>query len=324
VGEGYALLHLYRVGSANGEGLSYDLYLGDTLVGRPGNGWRRTLKVAKLGTDTLWVDARVGEELPINLQSGREYYVRCDMAVGAVGGRPHLELVDAATGRAEAANAQPLAAAQLFQAPRLRIAAGGGWSYRTAELSGQIPQGWDSYAQSLKSGFHYDLSANYYFGRHLGAGLRYHEFRTSNTASGASAMLSGGSVVQGEMADNVRTSFVGAVLSARQFSTSKRSCVLVDLGLGYLGYRNKSTLGPASFNIGSGALGVYGSLSYDMSLTRNLALGIQLSYLYGTALISSYEQSYNGRTETIKIASDDRPRENLSQVALGIGIRFSK
>jgi hypothetical protein len=321
VGEGYALLHLYRVGSISGEGLSYDLYLGDSLVGQVSNGWRRTLKVAKLGTDTLWADARVGEELPVNLLSGREYFVSCGMTTA---GRPRLDLVDNATGRAEAANALPLAAAQLFQAPRLRATASGGWSYRTAALSGQIPQSQDPYAQKLKSGFHYDLGASYYPGRNFGLGLRYHEFRTSSSASNAQAMLPDGNVVQGKMADNVRISFAGAVLSARQFTTSKRSCVLADLGLGYLNYGNKSTIGPASLNIGGSALGLYGSLSYDLSLTRNLALGLQLSYLYGTTTISSYEQAYNGQTQTIKLASDNRPRENLSQLALSLGIRFSK
>ena len=96
----YALLHVYRH-SGVGALVSYDLHLGDTVICRVSNKWKKTIKIKRDGLNTLWAKTETKEELPINIKFGNEYYIRCSVTMGAFVGRPKLELVDNQTGKAE-------------------------------------------------------------------------------------------------------------------------------------------------------------------------------------------------------------------------------
>ncbi len=96
----YALFHFYRH-SGVGALVSYDLHLGDTVICRVSNKWKKTIKIRKDGLNTLWARTETKEELPINIKFGNEYYIRCSVTMGAFVGHPKLELVDNQTGKAE-------------------------------------------------------------------------------------------------------------------------------------------------------------------------------------------------------------------------------
>lgn len=96
----YALLHVYRH-SGVGALISFDLHLGDTVICRVSNKYKKTVKIRKDGLNTLWARTEVKKELPINIKFGKEYYVRCGITMGAFVGHPKLELVDNQTGKAE-------------------------------------------------------------------------------------------------------------------------------------------------------------------------------------------------------------------------------
>jgi hypothetical protein len=96
----YALLHVYRP-SGVGPLVNYDLYLGDSLLCRVKNNWKQTIKVKKDGLNTLWAKTEKKVEAPINIEIGREYYVRCAVTMGALVGRPEVEVVSKAAGKME-------------------------------------------------------------------------------------------------------------------------------------------------------------------------------------------------------------------------------
>jgi len=96
----YALLHVYRHRGL-GSLISYDLHLGDTVICRVKNKWKETIKISKDGRNTLWAKTEAKAELPINIELGNEYYIRCSVKMGAFVGRAKLELVDNQTGKAE-------------------------------------------------------------------------------------------------------------------------------------------------------------------------------------------------------------------------------
>lgn len=98
--EGCALLHVYRH-SGQGALISYDLHLGDTVICRVSNKWKQTIKIKKDGLNTLWARTESKAEIPINIEFGKEYYIRCRVTMGAFVGRPRLELVDNRTGKIE-------------------------------------------------------------------------------------------------------------------------------------------------------------------------------------------------------------------------------
>ena len=97
----YALLHVYRPGSLKGAVIGYDVHLGDELIGRVKNKWKTTVEVRDFGQSTVWARTESKTEIPINLERGREYYVRCGVKMGIAVGRPSLELVSKRTGKPE-------------------------------------------------------------------------------------------------------------------------------------------------------------------------------------------------------------------------------
>lgn len=96
----YALLHVYRSSGA-GSLVSYDLHLGDTVICNVQNKWKRTFKIKKDGLNSIWAKTESKVEIPINIKFGQEYYLRCGVSMGALIGRPKLEIVDNQIGKAE-------------------------------------------------------------------------------------------------------------------------------------------------------------------------------------------------------------------------------
>ena len=96
----YALLHIYRFGGM-GALIGYDLYLGDSLLCRVKHNWKETIQITKAGSNSLWAKTETKEEIPINIELGKEYYVRCGIGTGILVGRPTITLVDEKSGKYE-------------------------------------------------------------------------------------------------------------------------------------------------------------------------------------------------------------------------------
>lgn len=102
-GTPYALLHFYRPGKMTGFLIGYDVHMGDSLVYRARNGSQVGVRRRVPGPVRVWAKTEVREEIVLDVQPGREYYVRCTIGMGALVGRPHLQQVSAAQGRKESA-----------------------------------------------------------------------------------------------------------------------------------------------------------------------------------------------------------------------------
>jgi hypothetical protein len=101
----YALFHIYRF-SAPGFLVSYDLHLSDTVICRVDDNWKKTMRIKKEGYYILWARTEMKEEVPIKVEYGKEYFIRCSVTMGALVGRPEIEIADNAIGRAEYASIQ--------------------------------------------------------------------------------------------------------------------------------------------------------------------------------------------------------------------------
>lgn len=96
----YAILHVYRYSGA-GSLINYDLHLGDTVICRVKNNFKRTIKIKKDGFNSLWAKTEAKAEVPVKLEFGRHYYLKCSLGMGILVGRPILEMVDWKNGKAE-------------------------------------------------------------------------------------------------------------------------------------------------------------------------------------------------------------------------------
>ncbi|MDR1161049.1 MAG: hypothetical protein LBK45_01795 [Tannerellaceae bacterium] len=196
--------------------------------------------------------------------------------------------------------------------PRIRLAVTGGWSDRIGHLPENVSPLINDYLQELKSGFHYEAGLSYYFSEHLGAGFKYNEYVSSNSDDG--------SMGYGKLSDRIRINYIGPVFSTRFLNRTKKNCLLMDVGIGYLGYHDKALFASEKLTLTGSTAGFYWSIGYDIGISRNLALGFQVSLISG--LMSEYKSSNGIYTNVIKLDKDSR--ESLTHIDLSIGLRFSK
>jgi hypothetical protein len=100
----YAILHIYRRNDFYGSMVKYDLSINKNVICQVKNKWYETVKIDEEGLITLWAKTEAKKELPIIIEFGKEYYVRCSVTTGAFVGHPHLELVDEQIGKSEIQN----------------------------------------------------------------------------------------------------------------------------------------------------------------------------------------------------------------------------
>jgi len=98
--ENYAVINVYRP-SGVGFLVGYNLNLGDLVICRVKDDFCQSVKVYIEGNNTLWAKTEAKAEIPIKIEFGRTYYVRCGVDMGAFVGHPSIELVDSSTGKAE-------------------------------------------------------------------------------------------------------------------------------------------------------------------------------------------------------------------------------
>ena len=96
----YAIINVYRYSGA-GALVNYDLHLGDSVICRVKNNFKTTVHTKIDGMNTLWAKTEAKAEVPVDLEYGRVYYVRCGIGMGIFVGQPTIELVDSKTGKAE-------------------------------------------------------------------------------------------------------------------------------------------------------------------------------------------------------------------------------
>lgn len=95
-----SLLHFYRF-DGYGFAIGYNIYFDDSLICRSKNKWKTTVALKIHGEYRLTAKTEAKEELIIAIEPGKNYYIRCSVAMGFAVGRPKMELVDEETGKQE-------------------------------------------------------------------------------------------------------------------------------------------------------------------------------------------------------------------------------
>ncbi|WP_187696162.1 hypothetical protein, partial [Xanthovirga aplysinae] len=201
-----------------------------------------------------------------------------------------------------------------------RIALNGGYSYLTAPLSENIPSDFESYSKGLKSGHHLGADISYYFMEYLGLGVKYLHFNSSATFDGEIFLEDmQGNRITGKMSDDINISFFGPTLSTRFFNTNKKNAFVLNFALGYMEYNNNSVL-VDNFTMEGGTVGLVYDVGYDMSISKNLLLGFQLSLISGVLKEYQVKDGIN----TTNVALSKKEAEGLGRIDLSVGLRFSK
>ena len=86
----YAVIYFYRTN--NFAATPYDVHLGNDVVYRSKNNTKAAVKVDKPGTYEIWGKTETREGITLNIEMGKEYYVRSYVKFGVALWRPKLEL----------------------------------------------------------------------------------------------------------------------------------------------------------------------------------------------------------------------------------------
>ena len=96
----FATLSIYRF-DGGGVWLSYDVFLDDSLICTVGNRFRTKVKLKTEGNYSLWLNTEHKTEIPLNIEFGKEYFVRTSMLMNKFNGQPELKIVDSESGKSE-------------------------------------------------------------------------------------------------------------------------------------------------------------------------------------------------------------------------------
>lgn len=97
----YALVCVYRPKGSNGMLVHYNLNVGDSADCRMWNGSKYSVKIYKPGPLTVWAQTESREEITLNVQPGKVYFVKCSVKMGIAWGRPKFVEVDSHFGLPE-------------------------------------------------------------------------------------------------------------------------------------------------------------------------------------------------------------------------------
>jgi hypothetical protein len=98
--EGVGLIYLYRESAFFGGGVTYDVKVGETVITTlPSGGYYPYL--VKPGEVELWAKTEARSAVTVDVKAGEVYYVKGEVGVGFLVGRPHLRVVTREKGEQE-------------------------------------------------------------------------------------------------------------------------------------------------------------------------------------------------------------------------------
>ena len=91
----YALIHFYRPDSYYGSLLGYKIKVdNDSIIGRLRNGEKFIYKTQKTGAQVFYGALETKEQIKLDIEKGKEYFVRCSVNMGVVLGRPEINIIE--------------------------------------------------------------------------------------------------------------------------------------------------------------------------------------------------------------------------------------
>jgi outer membrane protein W len=190
-----------------------------------------------------------------------------------------------------------------------RVAANGGWSYRTAPIDKDVNSITKEYLKNLRTGLSIGLDASYFFNKMFGVGLKYDLFKTSNSFE----------TPIGKAEDNISIHYVAPAFAMRLYSKSNANCWFMSAGIGYMGYIDEGKSPGQSVTIKGSTVGLSMDVGYDFAISNNWSAGVQLSLLSG--VLYEMEETINGVTEKKEL--EEGNYEGLQRLNISIGIRYN-
>lgn len=322
----YGVIYLYRNAEDAGPVVNYDVHIGDTSVYRSSVNSYAEVKIEEEGEYEIWAKTEAKEVLPLSVSNGGDYYVRSGVSMGFMIGQPKLELVSPEQGRIEywdvksrvTSRIKPVKSdsQQNLSAPQWRISLQGGYSYRLGETA-SVNWMLQDYMEKLRHGFFYGADVTGYFMESMGAGVKFSGFGTK-VSQEVTVEYDGGRQESALLSDNISIRYFGPMLSYRLISRDFRNSLIINTGVGYLGYTDKVVfIDP--YTIKGSAVGYLLELGYDFRISDKVSLGLLVSSVSG--VMKKYRTDASGVWRTVIL--EEYQRESLSHLDFSFGVRIN-
>lgn len=201
---------------------------------------------------------------------------------------------------------------------KLRFALDGGLSWRFGEIPEGVSVPVRNYLRELKSGHSFSAELTYQLNENLGLGAMYSQYLSKHSVSNITLDFSDGTSYTGPTSDNIKIQFVGPVLFNRQVSHNQKGAFTSNFSLGYLSYKNVSSLGPDFLQISGGTIGMGFGVGYEFYLSKSVGLGLTISGSLGT--LTKVKVSNGFSSATIKLSEEEY--ESLGRFDVSLGLRL--
>lgn len=201
--------------------------------------------------------------------------------------------------------------------PSWRFSAQGGYAYRVGKIDKSQDAVVVDHIKNLKHGITYGADATWFFMESLGVGLKYNSLKVCSSEQ-VTVTYDDGTQTSGLLEDNINIWFFGPMASYRVLSRNMRNAFFMNVGLGYMEYKDRTVL-IDPFIIKGGTIGSLYEFGYDVGLTDKISLGAMLSFVSGT--LTGYQTNQGGSWNTVYLESDSY--ESLNHISLSIGIRIN-
>ncbi len=205
----------------------------------------------------------------------------------------------------------------------LRLAINGGYAYNLGKVAPAFDTRLQTYDNQMRSGFNFGAEINYFFvSGQAGIGINYETVSSQNSLSGVTYLSAGQIFSNNILSDNLNIQYIGPMYTAISRQIIKngiKDALIINVGMGNLSYSDSKIVDLMNYKITGSALGTYYSIGYDRFISKNMALGIQLSLIRG--LLTNYDL-FDG-TSTTHVQLDNNSYQSLSHLSLTVGLRFN-
>lgn len=94
-----AKIYLYRPKSPIGMTVVYAVFINDHQVGVAKNGFNQVFEISEAGPIEIWGETEKKLSIKLEVEPGKEYYVKCGVKMGALTGRPKFTLMEERKGK---------------------------------------------------------------------------------------------------------------------------------------------------------------------------------------------------------------------------------
>jgi hypothetical protein len=207
--------------------------------------------------------------------------------------------------------------------PHWRFALNGGYAYNLGKDVPTFDTRIQTYNNQMRSSFNFGAEINYFVvNGQMGIGINYENVSSQNTLNGVTYSNSGQIFTNNNLSDNLNIQYIGPMYTVinRQIKHNQvKNALIINVGMGNLTYTDNKRVDLMNYKITGSTLGTYYSIGYDRFISKNIALGIQLSLI--TGLLTNYDL-FDG-TATTHIQLDNTSYQSLSHVSLTVGLRFN-